>query len=451
MDREALGGLLDEYDALRAKLVAFDYACLSGPDLVAVYERREVARRQDAALDHTVLAALSDRYVAEDYGGTGLKDVLAERLHLDTGDIAKRLQQAEQLGPRWTLTGQELPPVLTHTAAGLARGELAPEHVGKITEALKELPGWVDDATREQAEHDLAQQGAGLRPADLRELGKHLGAMIDPDGDEPNDDLQQRQRGLHYGRQQPDGMTRVSGYLDPETRALLDVVNAKEAAPGANIPAGDADASEALGKDVRTLAQRQHDAFKTVLARAVGSGDLGQIAGVPATIIATTTVDELERATGWAHTASGTRLPVRDLIAMAGQSRHYLAVFDNHHREVLYLGRARRCATTAQRLALFARDKGCTRPGCTAPFIRTEAHHAQQDFAKGGRTNIDELALACSPDNQLIENTDWTTQRRNGDTEWIPPRPLDTGQHRINHYHHPQRYLTSVRDDDEPG
>jgi hypothetical protein len=136
---------------------------------------------------------------------------------------------------------------------------------------------------------------------------------------------------------------------------------------------------------------------------------------------------------------------------MAGHSRHYLAVFDNHHQEVLYLGRARRCASTAQRLALFARDKGCTRPGCTKSFLNTEAHHAQRDFADGGRTNIDELALACSGDNQLIENTDWTTRRRNGHTEWIPPRPLDTGQNRVNHYHHPQRYLGEIGSDDEDG
>jgi hypothetical protein len=246
-------------------------------------------------------------------------------------------------------------------------------------------------------------------------------------------------------------MSRVSGYLDPEARALLDVVNAKEAAPGTNIPAGDAEACEALGKDVRTVGQRQHDAFKTVLARAVGSGDLGQIAGVPAIIIAITTVDELERATGYADTASGTRIPIRDLIRVAGQSRHYLAVFDDHTEEVLYLGRARRCASTAQRLALFARDSGCTRPGCTKAFLQCDAHHAVKDFARGGRTDIDELALACSPDNQLVEKTDWTTRRRGGHTEWIPPRSLDTGQNRVNHYFHPHRYLRRLGDDDEPG
>jgi hypothetical protein len=30
------------------------------------------------------------------------------------------------------------------------------------------------------------------------------------------------------------------------------------------------------------------------------------------------------------------------------------------------------------------------------------------------------------------------------------PRQLDTGQNRVNHYHHPQRYLTELGDDDEP-
>jgi len=125
-------------------------------------------------------------------------------------------------------------------------------------------------------------------------------------------------------------------------------------------------------------------------------------------------------------------------------------VFDDHTEEILYLGRARRCATTAQRLALFARDRGCTRPGCTAPAYKTQVHHAQRDWAEGGRTDIDELALACQPDNNLIEQTEWTTRRRNGRTEWIPPPTLDTGQHRTNHYHHPRRHLTDRDDDAEP-
>jgi hypothetical protein len=142
---------------------------------------------------------------------------------------------------------------------------------------------------------------------------------------------------------------------------------------------------------------------------------------------------------------------------MAGESRHYLAVFDDHTEEILYFGRAKRCATTAQRLALFARDRGCTHPHCTIPFYWCEVHHTN-DFRTGGRTNIDEMTLACQPANLLIDQTDWTTQRPgNGHTEWIPPKTQDTGQPRTNNYFHPHRYLTTSDDgtvhkddDDEP-
>ncbi|WP_242638700.1 HNH endonuclease signature motif containing protein [Mycolicibacterium sp. S2-37] len=136
------------------------------------------------------------------------------------------------------------------------------------------------------------------------------------------------------------------------------------------------------------------------------------------------------------------------MIRAAGQARHYLAVFDDHHKEVLYLGRAKRCATTAQRLALLARDIGCTRPGCARTAYDCEAHHSDKPWAAGGQTDIDELALACSSDHKLLDETGWTTRRRNGDTEWVPPSRLDTGQTRVNNYFHPERHLQEPEDDE---
>ncbi|WP_197497417.1 HNH endonuclease signature motif containing protein, partial [Mycobacterium sp. 852013-51886_SCH5428379] len=104
-----------------------------------------------------------------------------------------------------------------------------------------------------------------------------------------------------------------------------------------------------------------------------------------------------------------------------------------------------------QRLALFARDIGCTRPGCTKPAFDCQAHHGEKPWAAGGQTNIDELALACTLDHATLEDTGWTTRRRNGHTEWVPPPKLDTGQTRINHYHHPQRYLHTEDSDGSDG
>ncbi|OBB56007.1 hypothetical protein A5757_02920 [Mycobacterium sp. 852013-51886_SCH5428379] len=442
MDREALQSALGRWDAARAELAAFPYESLTTTERLALVERLERSQRHDLALSHTVLAAFADDADPRMFGERSLRKVVATRLHLTEKDAGNRLRDAAQLGPRRTLTGEPLTPELEHTAAALAGGDIGAAHVGVIQKFLDSLPGWVDAVARAEAEQTLARVAVGLDAEQLGKAADQLYALIDPDGAEPNEELQQRKRYLRKGKQQRDGMTPIHGLLDPETAALLDVTIATHGGPS----------TDANGlADTRTEGQRHHDALTTTLRDAVAAGQGGTVNGLPATIVATTTLDALEKATGYAATAGGTRLPIRDLIQMAGHARHYLAVFDNHHKEVLYLGRAKRCATTAQRLALFARDIGCTRPGCTKAAFDCQAHHGVKPWAAGGKTNIDELTLACTPDHATLEDTGWTTRRRNGHTEWTPPPKLDTGQTRINHYHHPQRYLeTEDGDDDEP-
>ena len=82
-----------------------------------------------------------------------------------------------------------------------------------------------------------------------------------------------------------------------------------------------------------------------------------------------------------------------EVIRQAAAAHHYLAVFDDHTECPLYLGRSHRLASTAQRIVLYARDRGCTFPGCTAPAYHSEVHHSTADWADGGRpTDIDEVA-----------------------------------------------------------
>ena len=40
-------------------------------------------------------------------------------------------------------------------------------------------------------------------------------------------------------------------------------------------------------------------------------------------------------------------------------------------------------------------------------------------------------------------------KRKDGRTEWIPPPHLDTGQARVNNYHHPERYLIPDENEDD--
>ena len=82
-------------------------------------------------------------------------------------------------------------------------------------------------------------------------------------------------------------------------------------------------------------------------------------------------------------------------------------------------------------------------PNPTAPSPATPARsHTKGWISNNGQTNINELTLACGPDNRLVDQGGWITRKRNdGRTEWIPPPHLDTGQSRVNNFHHPEKYL----------
>ncbi|EUA06111.1 hypothetical protein I546_5710 [Mycobacterium kansasii 732] len=45
-----------------------------------------------------------------------------------------------------------------------------------------QLPGWVDQATRERAEAQLARQGSQVRPEQLAGLADTLADCLNPDG-----------------------------------------------------------------------------------------------------------------------------------------------------------------------------------------------------------------------------------------------------------------------------
>ena len=61
------------------------------------------------------------------------------------------------LGPRRTLTGEPLEPVLACTALAQTHGLINGEHVKVVRETMNHLPAAVDAVTRSQIEADLAR------------------------------------------------------------------------------------------------------------------------------------------------------------------------------------------------------------------------------------------------------------------------------------------------------
>ncbi len=453
------GDLQTRIAGLRAafdEVAACEIELLTRPDLVAALDELEELSCQLPAVGHRLLARLQAEGTPQQLGAKSWSEVLRVRWRISGSEAHRRLTEAGLLAPRPSLTGPALPPQLAATAIAQARGLINAEHVAVIRKAVKKLPGWVDVATREQFEVNLVRTAVGNGPKELRDAAELTLFLLDQDGPEPDDTERARKRGLTKGKQRPDGMIDLVGTLTPEAWAVLEVIFAKYAAPGMCNPADPEPCTAGtptqaqIDNDQRSLAQRQHDALVAVGRIALMSGELGQLNGLPVSIIIRTTLQDLESRAGVGTTGGGTVVPIKDVIRMAGHANHYLAVFDRATGSALDLFRTRRVASPAQRVMLIARDGGCTKPCCTVGAYGCQVHHAETDYAHGGNTNIDELGLACGPDNRSVTEGGWTTRMNDRcEVEWIPPPGLDTGQARVNTYHRPERLLAPP-DDPEP-
>ncbi|MCK8646467.1 HNH endonuclease signature motif containing protein [Mycobacterium colombiense] len=446
-DREELQ---HDVDALRAVVSRFrehSYDALTNPERLQMLEVLECEARKLQAPSHQLINQLGEQADSTELGGK-LSWVLADRLHISRAEASRRIAEAADLGPRRALTGEPLPPVLPATAAAQRDGAIGADHVAVIRRLFHQLPESVDLETCVHAEKHLAAKATEFRPDQLAKLARRLMDCLNPDGSYTDED-RARMRGLVLGNQQADGMSRLSGWLTPEARASWEAVLAKLAAPGMCNPDDDtpavdgAPSEEAVQRDTRTPGQRNHDGLNAALRAMLASGDLGQHNGLPASIVVTTTLTELEAAAGKGLTGGGTILPMSDVIRLARHAHHYLAIFDKGKALALY--HTRRLASPGQRIVLYAKDRGCSHPGCDVAGYYCEVHHVE-DWARTHRTDVDQLTLACGPHHRLLEKGWATRKRANGDTEWIPPPHLDSGQPRTNTFHHPEDLLCGHED-----
>jgi len=446
--REEVVEVLDALRAAHKRARDLTFDVLTTPERLAVLENLEQMRRGQPAIEHALINQLAAQADATELGGK-LAPALANRLRISRAEASRRIHEAADLGERRALNGEPLEPVLPATAAAQRNGDLGAGHVAVIRSFVHRLPDFVDVETRAKAEAQLARLASEHRPDELAKLADTLTDCLNPDGDFSDVD-RARRRGVTIGKQDLDGMSPISGYLTPEARATLDAVFAKLAAPGMCNSADETPCTSgtpsqaAIQGDTRSAGQRNHDALLAAARALLASGELGQHNGLPASIIVTTTLQELEKGAGRGLTGGGTLLPMSDVIRLGSHAHHYLAIFDNGKALALY--HTKRLASPAQRIVLYAKDRGCTFPGCTVPGYLCEAHH-NDPYATNPVTDINDLALTCHP-NHTLADQGWTTRKnQHGQTEWIPPPHLDHGQPRTNTFHHPEKLLQDDEDD----
>ena len=384
-------------------------------------ELTEVAAATERAI--TRLTGAGDRQIdqaeARDLPRkTGCRTLMQFMTHrLRVSNPTRRRKQMDATAHRTSLGGEVLSPERPCLAEAFAQGTVGTAHVQAALDVLDQIPHGTDHDVTVAAERQMAEIAEAHTPADITQLGARLLAHLDPDGTLVDDTDQKRRRNLWIGRQRADGTAKISGTLTPELVARLTMMFSVWGKPGLNNPddpespsgpAGNADPdalATAADRDGRTLAQTNHDALNALLKAVLDDGLLGKShRGLPVQLIIKADLADLVREAGLATTATGTLLPIRDVIALAADAQPWLAIFKDATAVPLYFGRGKRLATREQRLVSFARPDGevCSAPGCDQPATHVDMHHAQQDWAKGGLTDIDDLAPACPRHNRMV-------------------------------------------------
>ena len=218
-------------------------------------------------------------------GARNTQAVLRDGLRLSPGEATARVHAARRLGSRETLTGQALPPEYARVAAAQADGAISAEQARVITATVEDLPAGVRAEHGESVEQTLVAAGR-FDPTVLARLGRHLHAVLDPDGTLATDEDQQRRRGATL-TQNRDGCGDRHAHLTPDTLATVQAALLPLAAPR---PCGQS-------RDERTAPQRLHDAIDTAAGLLLRCGQLPASGGTPATILLTITLDQLESRT----------------------------------------------------------------------------------------------------------------------------------------------------------
>jgi hypothetical protein len=425
-DDPVAASLVARYAALDEELLGLELSARSDGGLLELVRSRSVHRNRAAAIDNAVIAELDARGLAGQLGQSSTAMVLSQLWRISPPQAWRRVRSAQNLGPRRGLSGVALAPLFAAAAAAQVQGAISPEHAAIIVKAYDTLPAAVQADCGESVLESLVAQARVLDPAQLVQVARRLHDLVNPDGTLTEQADQQHNRSLSLSTNR-DGSWDLRGRLTPACGEAANVVLQALAQP---VPEADG------VKDPRHAGQRMHDALQDCTTRLLRS-DLPHTAGIPVTVLITMTNEQWTTSEGYATTGSGNLLPVTTALdLLKSQGGQYLAVALDAHGGIMDYGRTQRLATPAMRLALAARDRGCTFPNCDRPASWCEVHHIL-DWLLFGPTAINNLALVCKYHHRTFESAGWAVEMIQGRPWWIPPEWLDPNRvPQLNTRHH---------------
>ncbi|MFC5502528.1 DUF222 domain-containing protein [Lysinimonas soli] len=412
---------------------AFDDAEL----LAAQRTVAEIRRRADAAA--AVIAAEVARRSRRELGDAGLARRLGARtpellVARVAGTSAREAHSLVRVGSVMVPTSVESTepmPWLAAVGAAVRAGELSVEAADSIRAGLGSPDESVSAQALAAATTELLRAAGSLTLERLAARAREERAVLDAAHVRDREQALRERRYLRI-TPQPDGMTRVSALLDPESAAIViasyDAATSPRRGGPRFVDADEIARAERLQHDERTLDQLGVDAIVDLI-RLGTAVDPGAIVGVrkPAVRVVVTE-GELRRRHGHGHFEGHPEAISIETVERQICASGVVPILFDDDGHALNLGREQRRFSARQRIVLAVRDGGCRFPGCDRPPSWCEAHHIDEWVRDHGRTDIADGVLLCRHHHLLVHNNGWRVTREGADYALIPPRDVDLGQ-----------------------
>lgn len=178
-----------------------------------------------------------------------------------------------------------------------------------------------------------------------------------------------------------------------------------------------------------SVKNRIYERFATMIGRIEMTRVM---AGAPFALVVTAKAEDLAKQSGRAFTDAEAAFPMQT-ASYEGLNGSVFFHLMGEKAKTMELATERRFATAKQLAIISSRDQGCTFPGCDTPPGWCDAHHIVP-WANEGKTDVNNLTLACGSHHHLIDKSDWhTVMLKDGRPAWVPPASIDPARRPILH------------------
>ncbi len=333
---------------------------MSGLSNEELAHRLDELFRQRAAVDGSILELLGEvdrRESFRDEGATSAEPWVAERFGVSEPTARAYVHVAQR--------GFDLP----HLLAGLCAGELSFDKLRAVA-----------DTASPETDRDVRERA---RECSVRELGELARSTAGA-----NESRDHQRRFVRFN----DRHRTMTAQLPPETYAEVRscLEGRARKVPSDGETPWDQRLCDALLQTIRSSGGSTSSSPYFVVAHV----PLAALVSEPGET--TELAGELERE-GLISCETVQRIACGATVAIA---------VDDDVGHTMFEGRARREPTDAQRREISRRDRHCRFPGCTNATF-TNAHHVTP-WTRGGRTDLDNLALLCLHHHRRVHSGGWT-------------------------------------------